>query len=96
MTYELEFHESALKEWESLDNNVRQRLRKKLKRRLSDPRVPSSELRGELAGCYKIKDEVSGYRLIYEIIDHEVVVIVLSVGKRDKLLAYLAATLRRR
>ena len=96
MTYELDFHESALKEWNSLDKGIRNRLHKKLKRRLVDPKVKSAELRGDLAGCYKVKDAVSGYRLIYEIFEHEVVVIVLSVGKRDKFLAYLAAALRRR
>ena len=95
MTYELEFHESALKEWSALDKSIRVRLQGKLRKRLEHPRVPASELRGDLAGCYKLKDAVSGYRLIYEVLDHDVVVIVLSVGKREKLLAYIAATTRR-
>lgn len=33
---------------------------------------------------YKLKLRTSGYRLAYEVIDDEVVVYVLAIGKRNK------------
>ncbi len=47
-TYELEFHEAALKEWRRLDNSVQLLFRKQLTKRLQAPHVPSAKLRGEL------------------------------------------------
>ena len=33
---------------------------------------------------YKIKLKASGYRLVYEVVDNELFVLVIAVGKRDK------------
>ena len=43
---------------------------------------------------YKIKLRASGYRLVYEIIEDEIVVLVVAVGKRDKNLVYRKASKR--
>lgn len=51
--YQLEFLESALGEWNSLDGAVRQVLKKLLEKRLETPRLPGAELHGELTDCYK-------------------------------------------
>jgi mRNA interferase RelE/StbE len=51
-------------------------------------------LDGDLANCYKIKLLNKGYRLVYTVIDEEVVVLVLSVDKREDALAYEAAKKR--
>ncbi len=83
MTYDLEFHRLALKEWKKLNSNVRDQMKKKLKERLQQPRVPSSQLSG-MKDAYKIKLRQSGYRLVYVVIDERVVVQVISVGKREK------------
>lgn len=37
------------------------------------------------ANLYKIKLKTIGYRLLYEGIDNEVVVLVVAVGRRDKI-----------
>jgi len=34
--------------------------------------------------CYKIKLRSAGYRLVYEIVDEELFVYVIAIGKRDK------------
>ncbi|MCK4510006.1 MAG: type II toxin-antitoxin system RelE/ParE family toxin, partial [Desulfuromonadales bacterium] len=44
---------------------------------------------------YKIKLRASGYRLVYEIIESEIVVLVIAVGKRDKNLIYQKAARRK-
>jgi mRNA interferase RelE/StbE len=92
--YELDFHKSALKEWSTLDKSVRVRLQKKLQIRLASPHVRADALSGKLAGCYRLKDNASGYRLVYRVIDDRIQVFVLSIDKREKLRAYLSAAFR--
>ena len=91
MAYELEFHAAALKEWQNLDNSVRLFLKKKLEKRLQNPRINSARLHGDLQHCYKIKNDKSGHRLVYQVIDDRVIVYVLSVDKREDLMAYMLA-----
>jgi len=96
MTYELEFNENALKEWEKLDRPIREMFKKQLEKRLEDPHIATARLRGkDMQNTYKIKLRDAGYRLVYEVVDQTVTVIVLSVGKRDKSRAYKAARHRR-
>lgn len=45
--------------------------------------------------CYKIKLRASGYRLVYQVQDKVLVVVVMAVGKREKGLIYLAAKKRK-
>lgn len=84
----------ALAEWNALDGSLKEPLRKLLKKRLDNPRVPGAELKGELRDCYKIKLLKQGYRLIYAVEDDVMVVLVLAVDKRDKSVAYKAAIKR--
>ena len=99
MAYELEFHAAALKEWQNLDNSVRLFLKKKLEKRLENPRIDSARLHGDLQHCYKIKNDKTGHRLVYQVIDDQVIddqviVYVISVDKRDDLMAYRLAVQR--
>lgn len=93
MTYELGFLESALKEWRKLDSQTRELFKKKLGERLEGPRVPSARLSGA-KDRYKIKLRGVGYRLVYEVHDAEVIVIVVAVGRRDRNAVYKAAEKR--
>ena len=88
MAYRLQFLPEALKEWEALDGSIKAPLRSALKKRLTNPHVSSAALGTELAGCYKIKLRKQGYRLVYVVEDDILVVIVLAIGKRDRLAAY--------
>jgi mRNA interferase RelE/StbE len=81
-TFDLEFLNEALKEWRRLDSTTRTQFKKKLAERLENPRVPASKLRGS-QNRYKIKLRSVGYRLVYEVRDTEIVVVVVSVGRRD-------------
>jgi mRNA interferase RelE/StbE len=93
MTYKLDFYEEALKEWKKLDATVREQFKTKLAERLENPRLASAKLR-DSKDRYKIKLRQVGYRLVYEVNDSTVVVLVVAVGKRDKNAVYLAATKR--
>jgi mRNA interferase RelE/StbE len=93
--YRLRFEPDALKEWNSLDKSIRIQFAKKLENRLEDPLVKSSELSGELKGLYKIKLASLGYRLVYQIENLELTIVVISVGRRDKNSVYKTAKNRR-
>jgi mRNA interferase RelE/StbE len=93
MTYKLEFYEQAFKEWKKLDKNIKEQFKEKLIERLESPRVPAAKLRGS-KDRYKIKLRGVGYRLVYEVHDASVVVLVVAVGKRDKNDVYLKAAIR--
>jgi mRNA interferase RelE/StbE len=90
MSYELEFKESALKEWHKLDNSIRELFKKRLAERLVVPRVESVRLTG-LPDCYKIKLRDVGYRLVYQVNDNLLIVEVIAVGKRENNLVYRLA-----
>lgn len=83
MTYRLKFLPVALKEWKKLGGPVKSQFKKKLAARLEDPRVPADKLSG-YESVYKIKLRSAGYRLVYEVVDGELLVYVLAVGRRDK------------
>ena len=87
MIYELEFKDSALKEWRKLDNSIKELFKKRLAERLAVPRVESALLKG-LPDCYKIKLCDAGYRLVYQVFDDLVLVMVIAVGKRENNLVY--------
>lgn len=93
-SYELEFDASALKEWRKLDGSIRTLFKKQLAKRLQSPHVPSAKLHGDLQNTYKIKLRDAGYRLVYEVIDQRLVVVVIAVGRRDHLEVYVQATKR--
>jgi len=85
-TYNLDFVEDAKKEWDALDRGIREAFKKVLARRLQEPRVVSAKLRGG-ANLYKIKLRDVGYRLVYEVENDTVTVLVLAVGRRKAVYA---------
>ena len=93
MTYKLKFLPTALKEWKKLDNTIRVQLKKKLEEILENPKVQANQLR-KFDNHYKIKLKTSGYRLVYEVIDDEIVVLVIAIGKREGYKIYEVAKLR--
>jgi mRNA interferase RelE/StbE len=82
MSYKLKFLPSALKEWRKLDPHIQGQFKSQLEKRLENPHIPASRLRG-YNNYYKIKLRAVGYRLVYEVEDKEITVYVISVGRRD-------------
>ncbi len=83
MSYELAFLDAALKEWRKLDNQTREQFKAKLEERPQNPKVPSARLHGAKER-YKIKLRNAGYRLVYEVRDKQLIVLVVAVGKRER------------
>ena len=94
MSYKLKFLPTALKEWKKLDSTVQVQFKKKLKERLESPHIPRSQLSG-FENHYKIKLRSSGFRLVYEVVDKEIYILVIAVGKRDKNMVYKKAQKRK-
>lgn len=93
MSYQLEFEVHALKEWQKLDSTIRTQLKKRLKVVCENPHIPAAKL-SQLPNCYKIKLRSSGYRLVYQVFDDRILVLVLAIGKREKKAAYETASMR--
>ena len=94
MTYELAFLDEALKEWRKLDNTTREQFKAKLAERLQNPKIPSARLHGAKER-YKIKLRNAGYRLVYQVKDQELLVLVVAVGKRERNEVYRVAERRK-
>lgn len=93
MNYNLKFLPTALREWKKLDNTIKNQLKKKLKERCENPHIPGCHLRG-FENHYKIKLKTSVYRLVYEVIENEICVLVIAIGKRNKNEVYKRASER--
>jgi len=93
MTYKLLFKEQAFEEWNNLDQTIREQFAKKLRTLKENPRIDSTRLSG-LKNCYKIKLRKAGYRLIYEVREQEVVILIVAIGKRERNEVYKTAAKR--
>ena len=86
MTYKLDFLEEALAEWNKLNPSIKQPLKKQLIKVLQNPRIPKNKLSGYPNRQIKLRS--ISYRLVYEVVDDEVVVIVIAVGRRENNAVY--------
>ena len=87
MPFEPAFHPEALRELRKLTPGIREQFKNMLTERLTEPRIPASKLRGS-SDRYKIKLRAAGYRLVYEVRDHELLALVVAVGKRERNAVY--------
>lgn len=95
MSYTVRFREEAFKEWQKLDKSLQQQFAKKLKKCCDNPHIPSARLRG-MKDCYKINLRASGFRLAYQVIDDQLIIAVVAVGKRERRDVYHLASERMR
>ena len=84
MAWQIEFDPSAAKELAKLDKPTARRIVQFLRGRvapLKDPRSLGEALRGDALGSFW-KYRLGDYRVVAEIIDRRVVIIVVRVGHR--------------
>ena len=84
MAWQIEFDPAAVKELAKLDKPVARRIVQFLRERiaaLTDPRSLGEALRGDELGSFW-KYRLGDYRVVAEIIDRRVVIIVVRVGHR--------------
>ncbi len=84
MVWQIEFDPSAAKELAKLDKPTARRIVQFLRERvapLNDPRSLGEALRGDELGSFW-KYRLGDYRVVAEIVDRRVVIIVVRVGHR--------------
>ncbi|HBF29470.1 type II toxin-antitoxin system RelE/ParE family toxin [Rhizobium sp.] len=87
MAWTIEYLQSVQKIVKKLDPQTRQRLRDFLESRLAeaaDPRLLGKALKGSLLGSYW-RYRVGDYRIICDIQDQRLVVLVVDIGHRSEI-----------
>jgi mRNA interferase RelE/StbE len=79
-SYSLIFRKSVAKDLRSIPKNDVQRILKRIEALAEDPRPPGSE---KLSGQDRYRVRQGVYRIIYEIRDEALVIIVVKVGHRQ-------------
>ena len=82
------FRPKAAKAFKKLDPALQKQVARKLSERRVNPKIPADSVR-EIPGAYKIKLRASGFRLIYLVRDAQLVILILSIGKREREEAYM-------
>lgn len=83
MAHRIDIHPKAAKEFKKVGRQIVDQALDKLQERLDNPRVQADALHN-MKDCYKIKLRSVGYRLVYQVQDDRVVILILALGKRDK------------
>lgn len=86
MTWTIEFDDAAAKELRKLDHRAQQDILKYFRERIAtgeDPRRFGKTLTGELAGLWRYR--VRDYRMVCNIEDDSLTVLVLRVGHRKNI-----------
>jgi len=78
-SYRLTFKKSVTKDFRSIPNNDVARVLKRIEALADDPRPVGSE---KLSGQERFRVRQGVYRIIYEIRDEELVIIIVKVGHR--------------
>ena len=84
MAWRIEFAAEAMQELARLDRQVQERIRSYLRQRIApsdNPRDFGQPLRRNLAGLWKYR--VGDYRIVAEIQDQMILVLVLRIGHRS-------------
>ena len=79
MTYSLQIKRSAAKALAKITKTDRMRLVEAIDRLREEPNA-GGVLKGEFAGLRRLR--IGSYRIIYEVIDEQLVVLVIRVGHR--------------
>jgi len=81
--YRIEFTTCAAKDLKALERPVLKRIAARIDALANDPRPPSAKLLAANERLYRIR--VGDYRVIYEIEDRTVLVLIIRVGHRREI-----------
>jgi len=96
--YTYKFHPEAKVELSKLSHSVQILFAKTLKKILKSPEL-GQELGNKnnmnLSGLQKMYFDNKKYRVVYEVIENEILIYIVAIGKRDKMEVYQKASERR-
>ena len=81
--YRLALKPSAERAFLGLPREVQRRLDRRLLALQDDPRPPGTKALAGEAGLYRLR--VGDYRIVYEVHDKEILVLVLAIGHRREI-----------
>lgn len=81
MSYRIEYKPSAEREFLALPKEVQKRIRPKIEALAIDPRPPGSKKLRGYQNRWRIR--VGDYRVIYEVYDRELLVLIVKIGHRS-------------
>jgi len=93
--YDFKFHPEAEKELVKLNKSVQILFAKVLKKIIKSPELGvdlGNKNNFDLSGCKKVYFDHKRYRVVYKVIDDEVMIYLISIGKRDKMSVYEKAS----
>jgi len=96
--YTYKFHPNAKKELAKLNHSVQILFTKTLKKILKSPQLGQdlgNKNNIDLTGLKKMYFDHKRYRVVYEIIEQEIIIHIVAIGKRDKMEVYEKAGERR-
>jgi len=98
MIYAYKFHPEAEAELAKLNRSVQILFTKTLKKIVKSPELGQdlgNKNNLDLTGLKKIYFDNKRYRIVYEIVESEVVIHLIAIGKRDKMEVYHKASERK-
>jgi len=95
--YNFKFHPNAKKELQKLNNAVQILFTKKLKQIINSPEIGldlGNKNNLNLSGFKKVYFNNKKHRIVYEIIENEILIHIIAIGKRDDMEVYKKASNR--
>ena len=89
--YDYKFHPEAKKELKKLNKSVQILFTKTLKKILTSPELGQDlghKNNIDLSGLKKMYFDHKRYRIVYQILEDEIVIHLIAIGKRDKMEVY--------
>lgn len=83
MSYQLEFAPAAVRALRKLDPQVRRRVQAVVELLAETPRPPAAKMLVDSGGAWRVR--TGDYRVIYDIYDDRLVILVLQVGHRREI-----------
>ena len=81
--YELRFRPAALRQLRKLDSQIARRIKSATETLRTEPRPPGVKALTGQRGWLRIR--VGDYRIVYEVRDSELVVLVIQIGHRSQI-----------
>jgi mRNA interferase RelE/StbE len=97
LSYKVLLLEAAADDFRNLDGSVKKLVAKQLKKLETSPHLgePLGNVRGlDLSGYYKMYAVHKSIRIVYRIIEQEIIVEVIGIGKRADFEVYVEAAKR--
>ena len=97
MNYKIILKEEADNELSELDHNQKILVFKQLKKLSTSPELGvklGNKAGFDLSGCRKIYVDKKKIRIVYKIVEDEIIVEIIAIGKRDEMEVYKKASQR--